>query len=598
MVSEREVRGKTVFSVLDPSKVSLKERYISKMGQWRDLHKRQDGDYKLYTLEKFLLRNSKGRPLANCQNVTLNDPATFATHIIMAINKASRYTEVKSEELDDKGRSELEKAFEALMREASELYARENGYSLEQFLNEQICIRGRIISRNTIEVKDGKLIPEIMAIDSRFACWESGIKGVHWGGWEIMKSRLDIYDEFGITLRNTNNIKVIEVWDDRYHDVWVGAEKLTKDKDDKPLRREHDYGEAPFTVAIAPAGPMLWEKDKDMRQGESIFWQTRDLYPELNKGASIFQTRNFRSIKPAKQYKSKEGAQGKLPLHDEDAIGATTSVEIEGGFSLMPTERAINEGRFVYSLIESRVQRGSLSALDYGNLQFPLSAVAITKLTGEKDVIFVPRLSPLAFQSRESVKMLARQIIKLGESAEISQDGTSIKFTKELFDKNYEVFYTFKAVNPEQNIANYSVANVAEGKVSRKTIMRDILQIEHPGEEDDELAIERAIQNSPSLQAMEEARAFANKYERTGDETFRLMGELRAMEIGTTLDAILAGGKEEKPGGNGKKAKKQSKELMPLLGSENRQTAGRRNVSPSSPEQEAANIHREADLVG
>ena len=241
-------------------------------------------------------------------------------------------------------------------------------------------------------------------------------------------------------------------------------------------------------------GSMLADSVAAEHRGESIFWADRDLFKELNRTASIFQTINVGSFAGAMQFATSKGLKGKKPQRPPWGIYSVTPIEIGAyaGYRPVPVNDIKNAARLFYAILYTRVQQGGLSAIDYGNLTFPLSAVAITRLTGSRDQIFLPRIQAKAIFYQQLFKMIIKQYQTLGIKSEIGQEGFRREYKPDELKGNYQIKFRFFTESKEQEIANYSVANAATGFLSGATIRRSILKVQDPEAEEERIAVEQA----------------------------------------------------------------------------------------------------------
>jgi len=280
------------------------------------------------------------------------------------------------------------------------------------------------------------------------------------------------------------------------------------------------------------------------------------------------------SIRPPTQYESDLGEFGVLPDESPYEIDSIIAVQRGGGYKPMPRSDMWQASRFAYSLIEQMLQRGSLSALDYGNLTFPLSAVAIGKVTDEKDTIFVPRLNTIAIFYQLGLELLLEQFKQMGGTLELGRTATKTSYSVSDFDGAYDIKFTWKTLDPIQNIANISVANSSRGLFPEEMILRDIAQVDNPQEVMNMRKADDAYRESPLLRKIEQIRALS-AIGRNKDAEWMCYTEL-----GMTLDEFKAGIKPKT------KAQRETKEpegepLIPLLG-EGRRGLGARPAKKTS----------------
>jgi len=287
-----------------------------------------------------------------------------------------------------------------------------------------------------------------------------------------------------------------------------------------------------------PLGSMLADEDSLPHQGESIFFLIRDLIPELNRLVSMAQTVNLQAVKGAMQYESEIGARlakDAVPDHDEvTAPGSMTPVDKGGGFKPIPIQDLQRAFDRVNAIIETRLQRGSLSSIDLGTLQFQLSAVALVEIGEGRDQVFLPRLQAKALLKEGLADMLTEQVVQIGGSVELGTRGHKRTFQTSKLQGEFETTYKYFVKSPKIDIARYSVAAAAGDLVSRKTKMADILQLEDPDGEESRLRYEEAERLSPAIKLNRIIESLI-------EEGKEFEAELLSAEMGVSLQAMLAG---------------------------------------------------------
>ena len=176
---------------------------------------------------------------------------------------------------------------------------------------------------------------------------------------------------------------------------------------------ENVFGYVPFIIQGVGAGSMLQDERSRAHRFESLFAGTRLLYEHLNMLASILQTLNYMTFNRVHMWESDAGT---LAKHPPRATSRKTIAIDKGTRGLFPMDVADikNATRLFYALLLGAVQRGSFSNLDLGNLTFPLSAVAISKMTQRKDAIFAPRLQTISLFLRKFHYMMRNQYFQIG----------------------------------------------------------------------------------------------------------------------------------------------------------------------------------------
>src|SRR3972149_12323165 len=123
----------------------------------------------------------------------------------------------------------------------------------------------------------------------RYCVYEIGANGYNWVAPKFTRSKGAIEKEYGIVIRD-NEAEVTDFWDDDVNEIWIDKKLVRSQKN--PL------GKPPFVIQAAATGFMLQDKGYLEHEGESIFMLDRDLYPELNRIASIEQTLNMKVLLP------------------------------------------------------------------------------------------------------------------------------------------------------------------------------------------------------------------------------------------------------------------------------------------------------------
>jgi len=260
-------------------------------------------------------------------------------------------------------------------------------------------------------------------------------------------------------------------------------------------------------------------------------------------------------------------------------LGVIVSVEKGGGYRLIPVSDIRNATRLLYSMVENRLQRGSLPNIDYGNLTFPLSAVAITKLTENKDMIFVPRLQGMAMFYQQWDKMAIRQYIELGKNLTLGEEGHRKIFPVAGLKGEYTIKRRYFSKSPEQDIANISIANAAGTLLSERTKRRDILKLRDPDGEEDLLNAETAARLNPVIALRRQVHSLINREEFVEAELTLQAAEdlLRQRAMGQPITQIPQPSREQPKSllplteeGGGPRGKTEEQKVEEEIGEEDR----------------------------
>ena len=455
-----------------------------KAEDFRDLFSRMDKDKDLYFTKAYqMLRPDNKQAMEDVINVTFNDPTTFAIRAIATLGSAQRQTVVEGRKLSDKQCTLIENFIDDISFVINNRLINRGILDLDSFINEQICVRGHIAARATLHEKSKKLITDVVPLDTRFFIYDMGVDGMNWGAPITSRSKKAIRDEYKIEI-SESEAEVMDFWDSQNNIIFIAQEEVK--------RQKNPYGYPPFVVAQSAAGSMLADKDAYQHRGESIFWANRDLFPELNRIASIFQTLNVGSFAGAVQYESSAGLKAQKPKKPPWGIYSVTPVEKGMGYKPFPVNDIRQAARLFYAILYTRIQQGGLSAIDYGNLTFPLSAVAISRLTSSRDQIFMPRIQAKAIFYQQLQKMIIKQYQLAGIKSSLGQEGMTNDYNPKDLEGDYQIKFRFFTESKEQEIANYSVAAAAQPFLSASTIRRNILQVPDPEAEEERMAVEQA----------------------------------------------------------------------------------------------------------
>lgn len=272
----------------------------------------------------------------------------------------------------------------------------------------------------------------------------------------------------------------------------------------------------------------------------------------------------------------------KLPDDSPYGTDKVLMVEKGGGYRPMPIGDIKNATRVGYSIIESSLQRGSLTAIDYGNLTFPLSAIAYTEITSGRNDILMPRIQAIAFFYQALTRMIIDQVMSFGKTITIGQPGNQREYSKSDLDGDYEIKYRFFTQSKEQTIADISIARSAEGILPLGYVYRELMKVQDPdgllaqlkaqqAENLDEVAF--CFERASSLIAMAEKKPEPEKTK------LYLSAYIMAERAETILKQRRAlGTLSPIEGKTERKPESQGKELLPLM-AEGKGGGGRGGVS-------------------
>lgn len=540
-----------------------------KKAELSSLHSRMDTDRELVELSKYKLKDVNGKDVPNSISITLNDPAVFAANVESSLGSASEQVVVESEDkkLDT---AYIEDFIRATLASANSRLVSQGRFPLNPFLDQQMCRRGRGATRCLFrkDVKTGQVIPDLAPWDTRFVYSAMGVDGLDWVAYETTRSKDVIEAEYpGVEVSGTE-ASVLDIWGKDINEVHVAEIKA--------FEQANPHGYPPVVMQLVPMGSMLADKDSLSHQGESIFFLIRDLVPELNRLVSIIQSLNMKALDSALLWKSKEGIEATPPKHkDLTSPGSVTTADIGGGAEPVSYGEIKRSAYLLHSMIEQRIQRGSLSNVDLGTLDFQLSAVALIEIGEGRDQVFLPRLGARGLLKQQLAEMIIAQVINMGESSvEIGTHGHKRVFDVRKLQGEYEISFKYFIKQPKVDAARWSIAAAAGNLCSAHTKRRDIVQMEDPEAEEDWLRYEEAEMISPAVKMRRTIKTLLKLAEK-GDEDAEAEARLMADQLGVTVEQMLSGSAEQIP----KPTEAQEPQpTVPLLGGGGRASSAQKSA--------------------
>ena len=452
--------------------------FKDKRDEMKSVFDRMDTDEALYFLKPFKMMHLDGREeMEDVANITLNDALIYVQKAISILGGASMQTIVEGKGLSDTKTTKIEQFLNDILYMADENLRKRRMPELDAFINEQLGVRGRSTARVCMRLKpEGDLLADVLPVDSRYYVDDIDDNGIVWAAPWFRQSKARIEREYNKPgdreVRVGKSAEVVDTWTPEMNVVFV----------DKNIIREqvNPYGYVPFVSVICPGGSSLGTEYAVEHQGESLLWANRDLWDKKNEAVTILRTLNIDSLFRALQYESSHGENMPRPEKSPYKQKTIHGVEKGGGYKFMPIADIQNATRLYYSVLEASLQRGSLSAIDYGTLTFPLSNIAITQLTGSRNDIFLPRIQAKAQFYQSLDRMIIKQCIDLDQKLEFGQQGSKNSYTKADLEGDYSIKYTFRSISKEQQMADLQFAVAARGVLPDDYIIREIIKAENP----------------------------------------------------------------------------------------------------------------------
>ncbi|KKN31124.1 hypothetical protein LCGC14_0826980 [marine sediment metagenome] len=546
---------------------NFKDLVDEKEKEFWDLTRRMDVDKDLLYLKDYVMRDKDKKIVPDIINITLPDIAIFAAEIMSRLGEAVERVVVTSE---NKG---LDTAFiedfqKAAFAAADDRRRRQGLPQVNIHTDEQVCVRGRAARRVLFRLKEGVLIPDITPWDTRFVTYDYDEEGLMWAAYKTERTKAMIEAEYGILVKG-KEATVIDAWDKEHNEVWI--DNIIR------VEQKHIYKFTPVAIEVVSLGSMLADEDNVEHTGESLFFLIRDLIPELFRLVSIAQTINMRLAKGAYKFKNITGSQAEPPDYDEaTGIGAMTSLGVTEDIDplrIQDLQRSFTE---LTQIIETRLQRGSISNIDLGILGgTPPSGVTLLAAKSERDTVYRPRTKAKGLLNETTAEMFTKQVIQIGGTVELGVPGQKRRFETSKLQGEYQTEYKYFVKSPELDAGSFTLNAAAGDSIAKRFKDRDILQLEDPDENDQWLSWERLGRSVPAVQMNRDIRNTIKLAEK-GVEGAEIEAEIASAAMGVSLQAMLAGDIDQIPT---PEEEQEPKQVVPLLGQQQGIQQGGQNAT-------------------
>lgn len=478
---------------------------------YSQLRTRFDNDMALYYLEQYVLLNPEtNKPANNSVSITLNDPRTYGDRCLAIMSADTRSFDITG--VDKTIQAKLEKVYTHWLYLNDEQLEKQSIESLDDCVNFFDLFRGWIGGLVLMYQDGDKYLPSILPVDPRWMSWETDDSGLKAFGYRTRALRVAVEEKYKTKLsgvsQNSRFVDLKHIWTRQEYLIYAASDSATGIQGTQLNSIQHGLGICPGVVVDVPTQPMLITGNYDYatalsRQGESIYAPNRDTYPVLNKVASILASIMQEAYMSSIVYKgTKEGLEG-----DPTGAGKYLQINPDEEITLMPARDLNRATEYLFGILGSSKQRGSLSDINYGQIAFELSALAVAQLKDDRDGIFTPRRKAKKTFYRRAFNILRHQILHGGFKTDIDKDD-AISIDKSLFQKKCVVNINFSSISPEENISNFTIANQAQAiGLPLSKIYRNILHDDDPEGTIREARLERAYAQVPLLELYDMAIA-------------------------------------------------------------------------------------------
>jgi hypothetical protein len=435
-----------------------------KENELSSLYARHLADVGLYLLDAYTF-TSNDQTLKNLESVTLNDARTYADKTISLLSTAERRYHIKgrlNKKYDKKDLDQAERWIEFCFTRSAENLALMSEYPYEEMMNWCSVLRGQVGFR-VLLMHDKKLkrwYPEIRAFDPTQLAWSVGRTGNKLVSHFAEAEKDIILRDYNIDIDKKTSAKVRQIWTDEVRAYYVD--------DQQSLNKAHKLRRNPFLVLGCPTTPKIGGKTDAVKyQWESCYAGVRvpgekGLYDLLHKHMSAWATQNMMGIMPPLAFASDDMRRMEKPV---SGINKVTTHRTDEKFLEIPFRDFTQAHMAFIAQIQQRIQRATMSNIDYGELNQELSALAIKRLEKSKDQTFVPRIAVKRLAAKVIGYMLIEQYIDGGFETTFENESmgfpesempVDVKFFK---DHSFEIECDYFALSPEESIADATIAN-------------------------------------------------------------------------------------------------------------------------------------------
>jgi len=474
------------------------------------LRTRQDGDRDLYWLDPYKLRDAENKVVKRVISVTFNDPRVFADRIISMLSSLEMQPQIQSNELDNKQKNMIEEVIPLLLEQINRSLFQE--YRIPDLLThvaDQLCLRGHAAARVIYNrTEDGVMGSSVLPYDVKnFTCVQGPVeRGVVFGSYftsryrsQIMVDGSEIGKKLQLAVAENPTLDANDYWDRDVNIIFKGGSKTGGEV---IHWRKHTIGYAPIITASGVYSSLSGESDYSKYNNESIFAANRDLYSELNRSASIMQTIAMMVVKAPMQKKVNPELIGTNDVEQEEdpyGLGVIIEMGVDEKYELMPIQDIKAASKMFFGALNERLQLGGLPTVEFGNISFPLSGSALSRLGASKDAIFLPRIDGISRFYQGMLLMLIDQIKKDNRPFKLGESGEQKEYSPDIFKGNYTLKFKILPNSKEDRAINYAEAHTAKEFLSDETILEDIVRVHNPKVEQARVRKDRLVEAEPLL---------------------------------------------------------------------------------------------------
>ena len=420
--------------------------------------------------------------------ITLNDSMTFMqrSHYLFSSHKMD--FEITSG--DATKQRDLEAFYNLCLYIADKQLERRGNDPYRSSTNWYNLWRGWICSLWLMyKVGDKLYLPSLADADPRDCTWQYGNKGLAQFSYPL---RMDVeaavkrFPNKNLDINTKSKYVDFEcVWTELLELVYLADGTDAGVRGNPVYMKEHNLGFCPGIVTGVPGLPLTFKGQYDYSttfsyRGESLLAANRKIYPMLDRLASLIASVAHQGWKAPAVLKH----DGDADFEEEPGMsGTVTQIPKEAELQAWPFRDLNNALTYLNGLLSSNKQKGGLSEVQYGNLQFQVASLVVAQLKDEESGIFVNHRLANKIHFLQGFENFQKMIstgkfYKVDESLVNLDD--AIEIDKSLFEKKFTINIEFMRISPEENITNWTIANQADKYKAEVDILRDIVHDPDP----------------------------------------------------------------------------------------------------------------------
>jgi len=497
----------------------------------QELYARMDRTRDLLNLEPYVMRNFEGAAISRVINVRPNRPATFTNALVESLIGALYQMEVEGN-VSIKQKKNLERYINDSLAQTDEYLVNRFGLtSLNAWLSNHACTRGRIGVRWMARIVDGKLVIECLPMDMRYTPYEFGANGLADGWycnrtWRYPSQIMVEYPQLETELKKhdaNTKLEVRDCWEAEKNELYVVRNstdyiQVKRGEGDELLYLPNPYGRPPAAIAVAPSGFMFRDDGYGEHEGEDVLMLNRDLYDMDALATSIQMTYWMNVLFPGTVNETK--TYDATPAQTPPKIGE--SKKYREGEAPVPFQLGeVNDSALqAFQNVLKQIKEGGMSDVDYDRFATtPPSALLVMTESEIRGKLLNSRIECLRVFREQLARLMIEEYKTLNaDELLIGPVGSKNKYSHMPDPENYTIKCKIMTKSRRLDFANMTMALSMMGSFPPKYIFENILQVDDPDGLMDELEAYKARMADPAIGMFERAISLARSAHDLEDE--------------------------------------------------------------------------------